>query len=189
MSGKCNQRGEFKTWHFTGVLTPTPDITRIFSSYAHGSQRADTTTGPIVEVRKWLENLILNADKPDCISFISLRFSRTDVATWMSNARDRSTLLDLHFEGYVQSISSIAVPRLHRWIPEAIWNNVGGKLSKNNEYNNFCRANEVYEYWNSGSLAANRGGRPSKVFSFLVFRFPPVALFSFMVFRFPPVAP
>ena len=162
MSGKCNQRGEFKTWHFTGVLTPTPDITRIFSSYAHGSQRADTTTGPIGEVRNWMENLILNANKPESISFISLRFSRTDVATWMSNVRARSPLLDLHFEGYVQSISAIAQPRLNRWIPKAIWNSVGGKLSQSNEYNHFSRANEVYEYWNSGSLAANKGGRPSK---------------------------
>ena len=162
MYRKCNQRGEFRTWHFTGELTPTPDITRIFSSYAHGSQHTDTATGPIVEVRKWLENLILNADKPDCISFISLRFSRTDVATWMSNARARPPSLDLHFEGYVQSISAIAQPRLNRWIPIAIWNSVGGKLSQSDEYNDFCRANEVYEYLNSGSLAANKGGRPSK---------------------------
>ena len=131
-----------------------------------------------------MENLILNADKPDCISFISLRFSRTDVATWMSNARARSPLLDLHFEGYVQSISAIAQPRLNRWIPEAIWNGVGGKLSQSNEYNLFSRANEVYEYLNSGSLAANKDDPrrednplPSPlcaqtyVFSILVFRF------------------
>jgi hypothetical protein len=109
-----------------------------------------------------MENLILNANKPESISFISLRFSRTDVATWMSNVRARSPLLDLHFEGYVQSISAIAQPRLNRWIPKAIWNSVGGKLSQSNEYNHFSRANEVYEYWNSGSLAANKGGRPSK---------------------------
>ncbi len=46
-------------------------------------------------VRNWMEKIILN-EKPDCITFISLRFSRTDVATWLSNATARSPLLDLH---------------------------------------------------------------------------------------------
>jgi hypothetical protein len=79
--GKSNRRGEYKTCHFAGMLTPTSEITRIFSWYAHESQHTDRTTGPIKEVRNWMEKLFLNADKPDCISFISLRFSRTDVAT------------------------------------------------------------------------------------------------------------
>ena len=120
-------------------------------------------TGPIAEVRNWVQNLVLNTDKPDSVSFISLRFSRTDVATWMSNATTFTPLLDLHFERYIQSNIAIELPRLHKWIPEAIWNSVGGKLSQSNEYNLFSQANEVYEYWNSGSLAASKGGRPSKV--------------------------
>jgi hypothetical protein len=94
MSGSGNRRlqhrGEYRTWHLAGVLTPTPEITQIFSWYAHESQHTDMTTGPIVDVRNWMEKMILNAEKPDCISFISLRFSRMDVATWMSNATARS---------------------------------------------------------------------------------------------------
>jgi hypothetical protein len=158
--GKSNRHGEYKTWHFTGMLTPTPEITRIFSWYAHESQHTDKTRGPIMVVRNWMEQIILNG-KPDCITFISLRFSRTDVATWLSNATARSPLLDLHYEGYVQSTGvSIALHRLNRWIPHVIWNHVGGMLSRCAEFNLFCEANEIYEYWNSGSLAANRGGRP-----------------------------
>jgi hypothetical protein len=158
MSGSGNRRGEYKTWHLTGVLTPTPEITRIFSWYAHDSQYADKTRGPIMAVRNWMEKMILN-EKPDCITFITLRFSRTDVATCLSNATARSPLLDLHYEGYLQSNSAIALPRLHNWIPHAMWNPAGGRLSRCAAFNLFCEANEIYEYWNSGSLAANRGGR------------------------------
>ena len=52
-----------------------------------------------MEVRNWMEQLFLNAEKPNCITFITLSFSRTDVATWLSNATARSPLLDLHYEG------------------------------------------------------------------------------------------
>jgi hypothetical protein len=38
------------------------------------------------EVRNWIENLVLKVGQPDCISYISFLFSRTDVATWMPNA-------------------------------------------------------------------------------------------------------
>ena len=80
MSGSGNRRGEYKTWHLTGVLTPTPEITRIFSCYAHESQYADKTRGPIMAVRNWMEKMILN-EKPDCITFMTLRFSSMDNAT------------------------------------------------------------------------------------------------------------
>jgi hypothetical protein len=89
--GKSDRRGEYKTWHFTGVLTPTPEITWFFSWYAHESQHTDRTTGPIMEMRNWMEKLFLNASL--------LCASRTDVATCLSNATARSSLLDLHYEG------------------------------------------------------------------------------------------
>jgi hypothetical protein len=111
---------------------------------------ADKTRGPIMAVRNWMEKMILN-EKPDCIFFITLSFSRTDVATCLSNATARSPLLDLHCEGYLQSNSAIALPRLHNWIPHAMWNPAGGRLSRCAAFNLFCEANEIYEYWNSGS--------------------------------------
>jgi hypothetical protein len=110
MSGSGNRRGEYKTWHLTGVLKPTPEITRIFCWYAHESQHTDKTRGPIMEVRNWMEKLFL-IEKPDCITFITLRFTRTDVATYLSNATARSPLLDLHYKGNVQSNSAIAHPK------------------------------------------------------------------------------
>ena len=159
---RLSPRAQFKTWHFTSVLRPCREITGVLRGFANDSQYTDKVTSPIAEVRNWVQNLVLNTDKPDSVSFISLRFSRTDVATWMSNATTFIPLLDLHFERYIQSNIAIELPRLDQWIPEAIWNSVGGKLSQSNEYNLFSRANEVYEYLNSGSLAANKGGRPSK---------------------------
>jgi hypothetical protein len=70
-------------------------------------------TGPIPEVRSWIEKMVLSVNKPDSISFISFRFSRTDVATWMSNATAQAPFPDFHFEGYIQSKTAIALHRLH----------------------------------------------------------------------------
>ncbi len=127
-STPVHELGRFKTWHVTSVLTPTSETTRLFTWYARESQCIDKVTGPIAEVRSWIENLVSSVNKPDSISFISFRFSRTDVTTWMSNATAQTPLPDLHFEGYIQSKTAIALHCLHKWIPDAIWNNIGGKL-------------------------------------------------------------
>jgi hypothetical protein len=71
-SGKSNHSGEYKTWHFTSVLTPTPEITWIFSWYAHESQHTDTTTGTTIEVRNWMGKMVLNGEKQGYVSFIAL---------------------------------------------------------------------------------------------------------------------
>ncbi len=117
---------------------------------------------PIGEVKRWVEKLVLNPEKPASISFISLRFARTDVATWMPDvkATARTPLLNISFEGFIQSSESVALDRLHQWIPDAIWNNIGGKLSRSVEYKNFCDANMMYEYCTLGSPAVDKGGRP-----------------------------
>ena len=100
---RLSPRAQFKTWHFTSVLRPCREITRVLRGFANDSQYTDKVTSPIAEVRNWVQKLVLNTDKPDSVSFISLRFSRTDVATWMSNTTARSPLLDLQLEGYIQS--------------------------------------------------------------------------------------
>ncbi len=101
-------------------------------------------------------------NKPDGISFVSFRFSHTDVATWMSNATAQKSFLDLHFEGYIQSKTAIVLHRLHRRVPDAIWNNVGGKLSQYAEYKHFGASNPVYEHCNVGSPAVSKSGRPKR---------------------------
>jgi len=155
-----NPNKRFKTWHFTSVLFATEEISRVFNWYAHESQLTDKVNGPIAEVKRWVEKLVLTPEIPASISFISLRFPRTDVATWMSNATARTPLLNISFEGFIQSSESVALDRLHRWIPDAIWNNIGGKLSRSVEYKNFCDANTMYEYCTLGSPAVDKGGRP-----------------------------
>jgi hypothetical protein len=62
------------------------EVTRVFTWYAHESRYIDKVTGSIAEVRNWIEKLDSSVNKQDSISFISLHFSRTDVATCMSNA-------------------------------------------------------------------------------------------------------
>ncbi len=162
-SSHPNRRGELKIWHFTCVLTPTAGITPFFTWYAHESQCIDKVTGLIAELRNWIEKLVSSVNKPDSISFTSLRFSRTaDVATWMTHATARIPLQDIHFEGYIQSKTAIALHRLHRWIPDAIWNNVGGILSQNAEYKLLWASNPVYEHCNVGSPSVNKGGRPKR---------------------------
>jgi hypothetical protein len=115
-----NENRQFKTWLFISVLLATEEISRVFNWYVHASQHTDKVNGPIAEVNRWVEKQILNADKPASISFISLRFPRTDVATWMSNATARNPLLNISFEGFIQWKESISLDRLHRWIPDTI---------------------------------------------------------------------
>ncbi len=88
-----NQNKRFKSWHFASVLLATEEISRVFNWYAHESQLTDKVNGPIAGVKRWVEKLALIPEKPASISFISLRFPRTDVATWMSNATARIIIL------------------------------------------------------------------------------------------------
>ena len=98
MPGNHNQRAEFKTWHLTCVMKADVDIICIVNLYARTCRSASRVADPIVEMRKKSEKQFFNAEKPDAVSFISLRFSRTYVATWMANATARTPLLDLRFE-------------------------------------------------------------------------------------------
>jgi hypothetical protein len=74
-------------------------------------------------------------------------------------------LPDLPFEGYIQSTAAIDLPRLHRWMPDAIWRNVSGKLHRSTAYQQFSAANDAFEYCNDGSIALSNGGRPRKALS------------------------
>ena len=76
-------------------------------------------------------------------------------------------LTALPFEGYIQSRGSLELPRLHRWMPDAIWQNVSGKLHRSTAYQQFsdAAANDAFEYGNDGSLALSKGGRPRKAIS------------------------
>jgi hypothetical protein len=41
--------------------------------------------------------------------------------------------------GYIQSTDVIDLPRLHHWMPDAIWENVGNKLSQRKNVGNKYR--------------------------------------------------
>ena len=75
--------------------------------------------------------------RPACVSFICWRFSRVDAISWISNAKAKLPLPDLPFEGYIQSTAAIYLPRLHRWMPDAIWRNVSGRLHRSKAYQEF----------------------------------------------------
>ena len=101
-------------------------------------------------------------NRPDCISFVHWRFSRKDVAGWISHAAARTSLPDLSLEGYIQS-ESIDLYRLHRWLQDARWSRVGEKFPQNTVYKQFCMANAAFEYCQDGTPALARGGRPAKM--------------------------
>ena len=163
---KSNQRGEFRTWHFTSVLTPTHEIHADINWIAHNNIDAVHPQNLLVKAQIRERVLILlNEARPACVSFISWRFSRVDALSWISNAKAKLPLPDLPFEGYIQSTAAIDLPRLHRWMPDAIWRNVSGKLHRSKAYQEFSAANDAFEYCNDGSIALSNGGRPRKSLS------------------------
>ncbi len=102
----------------------------------------------------------MNQAKPGSVTFISWRFSRAAAASWVSKAKDKVPLPDLPFEGYIQSTTEfLSLPRLHRWIQDAIWENVSGKLSLSRAYQEFSAPDDAFEYDNDGSPALSKGGR------------------------------
>ncbi len=111
---------------------------------------------------------VLNEVRPASVSFISWRFSRVDAMLRISNATAKLPLPDLPFWGYIQSTDAIDLPRLHRWMQDAIWEPgpVSGKLflSTAYPYQQFNSDNyALFEYDNHGSPALSQGGRPKIV--------------------------
>jgi hypothetical protein len=154
--------GRFRTWHFTSVLKSFPDIILQLEQIASQQYSLDKVLASCALVRWHIENeILMTAARPDCVTFVSCRFLRTDVAAWMSNAASRTPSPDLALEGYIQSKSAIGLDRLHNWLKDAKWKNVGGKLCASSAYQQFCEANDLYAYCNVGSHAVAKGGRPA----------------------------
>ncbi len=105
-----NQRGRYKTWHFNSWLTPSPDTARVLASHANISRSTNTEQGPIQEITNWIVR-VLNKGKPDCVIFMSRRFSHKDVASWVSSAANHTPLPILPFGGYIQTDSGICSSR------------------------------------------------------------------------------
>ena len=124
---KLNHRAQLKTWHFASVLTPTHEIRADIYWLATNNINAAHAHNLLVKAcsRKTNEN----DPRPACVTFISWRFSFVDAMSWISNAKARLPLQDLPFEGYIQSTDVIDLPRLHHSVSDAIWENVGNKLS------------------------------------------------------------
>ena len=155
-----NARGVFRTWHFTSVLTPTHQIRADIDTII--TNTPNVSHPYILLVKAYIREKVINQARPECVTFISWRFSRSDAALWVSNARVKIPLSDLHFEGYVQSTDPIDLPRLHRWMQDATWENVSGKLYLSTAYQQFSVANDAFEFCNDGSPALSQGGRPKK---------------------------
>jgi hypothetical protein len=107
-----NQRGEFKTWHFTSVLTQTHEIHAVINW---------PTTNKIIEVdaqnllvKACIEAKVMNEARPAWVTFISWRFSHVDAKLWISNTTAKLPLQDLPFEGYIQSNHTIDLPHLQK---------------------------------------------------------------------------
>ena len=158
---KLNQRGRCKTWHFTSVLAPTPQIHEDLNCIA--STNPNVGQPHICLVKALIKTKVLSDARPGCVTYITWRFSRADAASWVSNARNKIRLSDLPFEGYMQSTDPLDLSRLHLWMQDATWENVNGKLSVCVAYQQFSAANDVFEFCNDGSPALSQGGRPQKV--------------------------
>ena len=159
-STPVTELGRFRTWHFTSVFKSVPDIGLHLEHIASEHYRLDKVLASCALVRWHIDQMILMA-RPDCVTFVSCRFLRTDVVAWMSNAATRTPSPDLALEGYIQSTRVIGLDRLHNWLKDAKWKNVGGKLCASDVYQQFCEANDLYAYCNVGSHAVAKGGRPA----------------------------
>ena len=115
---------------------------------------------------RWPERSLkkhISAARPDCVTFVSCSFSCKDVAAWFSNAATRTPSPDLPLEGYIQSRICIGLDRLHNWLENALWTNVGGKLCQSSAYRIFCGANDAYEYC---TVCRRRGWQASQTQAF-----------------------
>ncbi len=153
MSNNLNPRGQYKT--FTSMLEPSHEIIRVLN------QITDKMQGSVNEVSRWIIGRVLNEAKPQCVTFICWRFSRQDVATWVSSAAAaaHTRLQNLPFEVYIQSNSGIELSRLHYWMKDAKWINIGGKLIQCGAYKNLCASGTSYEIGTHGVPALEKAGR------------------------------
>ena len=149
-----NPRGRYKTWCFTSVLEPTLAIREDIDWIAtRNLDHATNNQQHILLVKACITEKVMSQGRPDCVTFTTWRFSRADAALWVSNARDKIPLTALPFEGYIQADDALDLPRLHRRMPDAIWQNVSGKLHQSTAYQPFSAANDVFEYCNASSMA------------------------------------
>ena len=158
---KLNQRGEFKTWHFTSELMQTHEINSDINRIA--TDNLIVADAQNLLVKACINAKIMNEARPAWVTFSSWRFSRVDAMSWISNTKAKLPLTALPFEGYIQTNHTIDLPRLHQWMPDAVWEPVRGRLTQSAVYKQFSAANDVFEYFNNGSPALSRGGRPKKV--------------------------
>ena len=133
------------------MLQYSPDINLELARFASAQYSLDKVLSSNALARWHIEKQI--SQRPDCVTFVSCRFSRKDVAGWLSNAATRTTSPDLPLEGYIQSKICIGLDRLHNWLENALWTNVGGKLPvcQSSAYRIFCEANDAYEYCTVGT--------------------------------------
>ena len=120
-STPVNELGRLKKWHFTSVLKSSPDINLELEWIASAQYSLDKVQSSYALARWHTDEkqILQTAARPDCVTFVSCRFSRTDVAAWLSNAATRTPSPDLPLEGYIQSKRCISLDCLHNWLKSA----------------------------------------------------------------------
>ena len=146
-----NQRERYRTWNFTSELAPDHQIRADIDYIA--TSNSDAAHPHISLVKAYIKGKVLTQARPHRVTVISWRFSRADAALWVSNARANIPLSTLPFEGYIQADDALDLPRLHRRMSDAIWQNVSGKLHQSTAYQQFSAANDAFEYCNASSMA------------------------------------
>ena len=158
-----------RVWKFTHALH-----TRLEQHATRVS--AATNVEPYDVLKQLFQSLILSTRLPPDVKFIQLRVPRVAFTVFESNARVGTPLLDLHFDGYIQSSpNKLDRDRLKSWL-DATWEPVQGKLKAHPHFlSGFLKpdvataAAHVYFHL-LGKPALSTGGRPPKL--------PPVSLKS-----------
>ena len=111
-----------------------------------------------------LRTLLMTTNRPDSISYIELRFLRSDVDVCAAHATAKTPLPSIPFEGFIQSSSGLDKDRVSNWF-SAAWTSVRGKLRDCVAYQTkFGEHNDAYEYsLVHGTPALGKGGRHPKV--------------------------
>ena len=119
MSSNSNVRS--RVWKITHALH-----TRLEQHATRVS--AATNVEPYDVLKQFFQSLILSTRLPPDVKFIQLRVPRVAFTVFESNARVGTPLLDLHFDGYIQSSpNKLDRDRLKSWL-DATWEPVQGKL-------------------------------------------------------------
>ena len=149
--------GRYVTWKFKHILHTSLNGPAI--------RGLSTSIDPYDLVKQLFQTLIMTNRLPDRVASIQLRVSRADFDACVSNARAKTPMPDLPFDGYIQAPGQIDRNSLLSWF-HATWERVNGKLISHEPYRKgFLSPDSVtaaaFVYFQlHGVPAVKKGGRP-----------------------------